>query len=54
MISMVKLSPSEYELSDKADWLQRQINSLNVSKYALEENLSSSHRAQSADNQNKA
>lgn len=29
-------------------------NSLNVSKCSLEENLSSSHRAQSADNQNKA
>lgn len=35
---MVKLNTSEYELSDKAGWLQRQRSSLHVSKCALEEN----------------
>lgn len=40
------------ELSDKIDWLHVQINSLKVSKCALEEDLlSSSHRAQVAENQ---
>lgn len=40
------------ELSDKIDWLHVHINSLKVSKCALEEDLlSSSHRAQVAENQ---
>ena len=40
------------ELNDKIDHLQMLINNLKVSKCALEENLlSSSHRAQVAENQ---
>jgi hypothetical protein len=40
------------ELCDKIEWLQTQVNDLKVVKCALEENLlSSSHRAQVAENQ---
>ncbi|EGW01337.1 Friend virus susceptibility protein 1 [Cricetulus griseus] len=50
-----KMVKGNEELSDKVDQLQMQINSLEVSKCVLEENLlASSHRAQVAENQTKA
>jgi hypothetical protein len=45
----------EKELYDKIEWLQTQVNNLKVAKCVLEENLlSSSHRAQVAENQTEA
>ena len=43
------------ELRDKIEWLQMQVNNLKFAKCVLEENLlSSSHRAQVAENQTEA
>jgi len=54
LVSLEILMKEKNELYGKVEWLHMQVNNLKVSKCAREENLSSSHRGQVAENQTEA